>query len=336
VRRIREVFGVDQLVLIGDRGLISHKQIAELQDDQSLHWITALRTVTIRKLRGDGALQMGLFDERNLVEFTHPAYPGERLIACRNAALARLRAAKRQSLLEATARELQRVQESIQSGRLRGRANIGMRVGRVINKYKVAKHFRVRIAERSFAFEVATDRVEAEAELDGIYVVRTSLPRQQMTADETVRSYKRLTNVERAFRSFKTIDLKVRPIHHRLEDRVRAHIFLCMLAYYVQWHLFEAWRPLLLADEDQRAKGSRDPVAPAERSPEALRKIAAHRLEDGSEAHSFRTLLTELSTIVRNHCRRRGAPETEPVITMTTLPNPTQRRALDLAAGIHV
>ncbi len=223
-------------------------------------------------------LQLGLFDERNLMELAHPDYPGERLVACRNPELAKLRAHKRRALLEATQKELGKVRASVEAGRLKGKDKIGVRVGRVVNKYKVAKHFELTIEERRFDFKVLEEQVAAEAALDGIYVIRTSVPKKRMSAADAVRNYKALANVERAFRALKTVDLKVRPIHHRLENRVRAHIFLCMLAYYIEWHLIEAWRPLLFTDEDQAAKAKRDPVAPAERSEEALQKVLTHRV----------------------------------------------------------
>jgi len=216
---------------------------------------------------------------------------------------------------------------------LRGRAEIGSRVGRVINQYKVAKHFRVTITDATFTFAIRTDRVATEAALDGIYVIRTNVAAAKLSAAAAVRHYKALSQVERAFRSLKTIDLHVRPIHHRLADRVRSHIFLCMLAYYVEWHMREAWRPLLFADEDQRAKARRDPVAPARRSAAAEEKAVTHRLADGTMVHSFRTLLQDLSTIVRNACRVRGH-EDAPTFTVTTTPSPEQRRAFALLKRI--
>ncbi len=332
--KLREDFGLDTVVMVGDRGMISQKQVEELRDLESIEWITALKTGAMRKLLEGGALQMGLFDERNLFEFTHPDFPGERLIACRNLELARLRAHKRQSLLDSTVKELQKVRGMVARGRLQGEDKIGVRVGRVINKYKVAKHFELEIEDGRLAFSIDQHLVAAEAALDGVYVIRTSLSEDQLSADDAVRSYKLLTQVERAFRSFKTMDLNVRPIRHRLEDRVRTHIFLCMLAYYVQWHLQEAWRPLTFADEDQEAKKTRDPVAPSRRSDSALRKAHGRRLDDGTQVQSYQTLLTDLSTIVRNTCRRRDASTDEPDFPLTTTPTPTQRRALELAATI--
>jgi hypothetical protein len=270
VRKLRGEFGLEQVVLVGDRGMISHKAIGELRELEGLSWITALKSSQIRSLVEGEALQLGLFDERRLFELTHEEYPRERLIACRNPELAKLRAHKRLSLLEATQKELEKVRASVAAGRLSGKAKIGVRIGRVVNKYKVAKHFELTVEDQRFEFKILEAQVAAEAALDGIYVIRTNVPKKQMSAADAVRSYKGLCEVERAFRSLKTVDLKIRPIHHRLEDRVRAHIFLCMLAYYVEWHMREAWRELLFADEDLEAKIDRDPVAPAQRSAQAL------------------------------------------------------------------
>lgn len=338
VHKIREEFGIRSVVLVGDRGMISQKQIDQIRRLEDIDWITALKTGEIRMLWEKEALQMGLFDEHNLFELTDPEFPGERLVACRNSLLAQRRAHTRQSLLEATAREFQKVQRMVDRGRLKGAKadEIGLRVGQVVNKYKMAKHFELEIRDGSFTFCLLEEKIAAEAALDGIYVIRTSLGPERVNTDDTVRSYKLLSNVERAFRSLKTVDLEVRPIFHHLEGRVRAHIFLCMLAYYVQWHMLEAWRELLFSDEDQQAKLTRDPVAPAERSPSALHKAATHTLDDGTEVHSFRTLLKELSTIVRNVCRRKQSPDNESTFTMVTTANAKQQRALDLLEAITV
>ena len=336
VTKVKDAFGITNLVLVGDRGMITQKQINSLKDIEGVDWISALKTGGIRELLHCGALQMGLFDERNLFELTHPDFLGERLIACRNPELARMRAAKRQDLLLATIQELDKVKRMVEKGRIAGRDKIGVRVGRVINKYKMAKHLTLVIDEHRFDYEIRQGQVAAEAALDGIYVIRTSLPKERISAPDAVRSYKSLSDVERAFRCLKSIDLLVRPIRHRLEDRVRAHIFLCMLSYYVEWHMLEAWRPLLFADEDRKAKAKRDPVAPAKRSDEALRKVATHTLEDGTPAHSFRTLLEEMACIVRNICHRVGADPSEPTFLMTTTPNPRQARALALLDAIRV
>ena len=336
VEKVRKGFGIERFVLVGDRGMIAQKQIDALRKLDGIDWITALRSEAIRKLWNGGALQLGLFDERNLFELTHPDFPDERLVACRNLELAKRRAHKRTSLLEATARELEKVRRMVARGRLRGQDDIGVRVGKVINQYKVAKHFKLTIEETCFDFEIDRDKVAAEAALDGIYVLRTSLPEERMSAEDTVRSYKRLTQVERAFRSFKTMDLEIRPIHHRLEKRVRAHIFLCMLSYYVLWHMLQAWRPLLFCDEDLQAKARRDPVAPAKRSEAALRKAHCKTLDDGSEVHSFHTLLKLLSGIVRNVCRVPGAPTDAPTFHVLTTPSAKQQRAYQLLETIEM
>jgi len=323
VAKVKDAFGIKNLVLVGDRGMITQKQINSLKDIEGVDWISALKTGGIRELLHSGALQMGLFDERNLFELTHPDFPDERLIACRNPELARMRAAKRQDLLLATTQELDKVKRMVEKGRINGKDKIGVRVGRVINKYKMAKHLILVIDDECFDYEIRKDQVAAEAALDGIYVIRTSLPKERISAPDAVRSYKSLSDVERAIR-------------HRLEDRVRAHIFLCMLSYYVEWHMLEAWRPLLFADEDRKAKAKRDPVAPAKRSKAALAKVATKRLDDDTVAHSFRTMMTELSGIVRNICRRRGAEPSEPTFQMITTPNPKQARALALLDAIRV
>ena len=336
ITRVKDDFGITQFVMVGDRGMISSTAIAALRDQGGIDWITALRSASIRALVEDKTLQPDLFDERNLAEITHPDYPGERLVACRNPQLTSLRAHKRAALLQATEEDLAKIAARIAAGRLKGQDKIGVAVGRVINRYKMAKHMSVTITDTSLTFVRKTDAIAAEAALDGMYIIRTSVPAERLDAACCVRHYKSLSQVERAFRSMKTVDLKVRPIHHRLSDRVRAHIFLCMLAYYVEWHLKEAWRELLFADEDQAAKATRDPVAPAERSAEAKAKVARRHHEDGTPIHSFHTLLTELATIVRNtghaagNACRTSTEEGAPTFTVTTQPNPLQRRAMDL------
>ena len=257
-------------------------------------------------------------------------------MACRNVELGRLPAHKREALLVATQKELERIRARVEAGALAGRDKIGVRVGKVVNKYKVAKLFELAIEDSAFEFQRLAAQVAAEAALDGIYIIRTSVPKKQMDSAEAVRSYKALAQVERAFRSMKTIDLQVRPIHHRLEGRVRAHIFLCMLAYYVEWHMREVWRELLFADEDLQRKKHRDPVAAATRSAAASHKAAVRTLPDGSSVHSFRTLLAELATIVRNTCQPAAVAAAASTFQMTTLPNPTQLRALQLLQSITV
>ena len=278
--------------------------------------------------------RLDLFDERNLLELDSPDYPGERLVACRNGALAKLRALKRDDLLAATERNLDMLKARVDAGKLVGQDAIGVRVGKIINQYKVAKHFELSIADAALSWARKPDSIASEAALDGIYIVRTSVSAAQMDAPQCVRSYKSLANVERAFRSMKTIDLKERPIHHRLADRVRAHIFLCMLAYYVEWHLREAWRELMFADTEQQAKATRDPVVPAERSTSAQGKAVTHLLADATPAHSFSTLMAELSTIVRNTCRAPHAGTHAPTFEVTTTAATKQQRAMALVHAI--
>ncbi|MGH6638066.1 MAG: IS1634 family transposase [Polaromonas sp.] len=336
VQRVREDFGLAQVVMVGDRGMVSQKAIDELRQSDGMGWITALKSASIRALVEQGQLQLGLFDERNLVELDSPDYPGERLVACRNEALAKLRAHKREELLKATEASLAEIKARVQAHKLRGQDKIGVRVGTVVNKYKVAKHFELSIGEASLAWARKQEHIDAEAALDGLYIIRTSVPAAQMDAPQCVRNYKSLAHVERAFRSLKTIDLKVRPIHHRLENRVRSHIFLCMLAYYVEWHMREAWRELMFADTEQDIKTMRDPVAPAKRSASAQAKAASHTLADGSPTHSFATLMAELSTIVRNTCRTPHAGPDAPTFEVLTTAGPTHQRALALIQQIKV
>jgi hypothetical protein len=338
VEKVRDSFGIASLVMVGDRGMISNVQIEAMRKMEGVDWITALKSGAIATLANAGQLQPDLFDERNLISLTSEDYPGERLVACRNPELAKLRAAKRKELIAATERELEKVAAMVAAGRLSGRDKIGVRVGKVIGKYKVAKHFDFDIQDAAFAFSVSEARVAAEAALDGLYVIRTSVAGADMSAEAAVLNYKRLAEVERAFRTLKGVDLKVRPIRHRLEERVKAHIFLSMLAYYVQWHLAEAWKPLLFADEAPAVEGrdERDPVAPAKRSKAALAKAQNRRLADGTPTLSFRSLLTHLATIVRNTMRPKDAKPGTGTFTLTTEANPKQRQALNHAAAIAV
>jgi ribosome-associated translation inhibitor RaiA len=335
VEKVRENFGVASLIMVGDRGMISNVQIEAMRAMAGVDWITALKSGAIAKLANGGQLQPDLFDERNVLSFTSEDYPGERLVACRNPELAKLRAAKRKDLLTATERELQKVAGMVASGKLLGRDKIGIRAGKVIGKYKTAKHFDLDIQDAAFSFSVNEQRVAAEAALDGLYVIRTSAAEADMSAEAAVLNYKRLAEVERAFRTLKGVDLQVRPIRHRLESRVKAHIFLSMLAYYVQWHLAEAWKPLLFADEAPPDEArERNPVAPATRSAAALAKAQTRRLAGGTPALSFRGLLTHLAAIVRNTIRAKDAKPGMGTFTLTTEANPKQRQALDLAAAI--
>ena len=334
VTRLREEFGIKRMVMVGDRGMISQKAIDAMSKDADVAWITALRSSAIRTLVEQGHVQQDLFDERNLAEISSPDFPGERLVACRNPELAKLRGHTRDDLLAATEKSLEKIKVRVQAAKLVGQDKIGLAVGKVVNQYKVAKHFELLIADDSFTFTRKTDSIAAEAALDGLYIIRTSVKAERMDAPTCVRTYKSLAQVERAFRSIKTMDLKVRPIHHHLEGRVRAHIFLCMLAYYVEWHMRDVWRELMFTDEDQAPKLTRDPVAPAKRSDAAMRKVLGRTLEDGSSAHSFQTLMAQLQTIVRNTCCTQKSADDAPTFELVTLPTEKQKRALELIGQI--
>lgn len=337
VDKLQSDFALKEVILVGDRGMISQKQVDALGEREAgVQWITALKSGAIRKLLDAGAIQMDLFDERNLAEVVHEDFPGERLIVCRNPQLAKLRTHKRRELLAATVDELAVVQRMVAAGRLKDKEKIGVRVGRVLNKYKMAKHFILHIDTEHFAFEIDEPQVAKEAALDGLYVIRTSVPAERLSDESAVRHYKDLSQVEAAFRRLKSNDLQIRPIYHYSEKRVRAHLFLCMLAYYVQWHMSEAWRGLLFADEDLQRRAERDPVAPATRSPGAQEKIASKCLPDASPAHSFRTLLNELTTLVRNTCRQKTADAHGASFQLDTRPNAKQQEALRLIDAIRL
>lgn len=336
VTRLREEFGIKRMVMVGDRGMISQKAIDEMSKDTDVAWITALRSSSIRTLVEQHHLQQGLFDERNLLEISSPDFPGERLVACRNPELAKLRVHTRNELLLATEQNLEKIKVRVDAARLVGKDKIGVAVGKVVNQYKVAKHFELAITDDAFSFARLADNIAAEAALDGLYIIRTSVKAERMDAPTCVRTYKSLAQVERAFRSIKTMDLKVRPIHHHLENRVRAHIFLCMLAYYVEWHMRQAWRELMFADEDQAAKLARDPVAPAKRSDAAMKKVLSLSLEDGSPTHSFQTLMVQLQTIVRNTCRTPKSAADAPSFQITTTPSDKQKKALELIGQLKM
>ncbi len=303
----------------------------DLKPTEGIDWITAVRAPSIQQLVESGSLQMGLFDEKDLAEILDPAYPGERLIACKNPILAEERARKREDLLKATEKELAQIAAATQKAKrpLRGESAIGLRVGRVLGRFKMSKHFRIRIEDSGFHYERDQKRIAEESALDGIYVIRTSLPLEKLSSSDTVRCYKRLSSVERAFRSTKTVDLKIRPVHHRLEKRVRAHVLLCMLAYYVEWHMRRDLAPILFDDEQPIPKAS--PVAPAERSTPAQQKAHSKRTADQLPVQSFQSLLGDLATIVKNRIRPRTTADT--AFDMITTPTPLQQRALEL---LHV
>ena len=327
VETVRTKFNLAEVVMVGDRGMITSARIEAIKDLGGLGWITSLRAPAIAALLDSGSLQLSLFDQANLAQISHPDYPGERLIACRNPALAAERARKRDELLDATEKLLAPIKDAVEAGRLVGADKIGVRVGRALNRYKMAKHFNLDIAERHFAYTPKADQIAAEAALDGIYVIRTSVAAERLDAAGAVEAYKELANVERDFWSMKAIDLDLRPTYHHLEDRVRAHVLICMLAGYLIWHLRRAWAPLCFTDETppQRA----DPVAPAAVSAAAATKASTQRSVDGDAVHHFASLLHHLATLTRNTIVFTGGHHIDKLAT----PTPTQRRAFELLAA---
>ena len=322
---VRERFGLSDVVMVGDRGMITTARIAALREVGGLGWITALRAPAIAELAEAGTLQMSLFDQAHLAEITHPKYPGERLVACRNPALATERARKRHELLAATEALLEPVAAAVTAGRLAGADKIGVRVGKVVNRHKMAKHFTLTITDTSFSFTRKTDQIAAEAALDGIYVIRASAEHTAaLGVPDIVEAYKDLAHVEADFRSLKTIDLDLRPIRHWTEPRVRAHVFICLLASYLVWHLRRAWAPLCFTDEHPPQR--HDPVAPARRSTTALAKASRQRTPDGATIHSLATLFDELATLTRNTIVFAGDIR----VDQLTVATPTHRRAFEL------
>jgi hypothetical protein len=333
VKKLRERFGLQRVVLVGDRGMITSARIEQdLKQAPGLEWITALRGPAIRKLVETGVLDVSLFDERDLAEVSSPDYPGERLIVCRNPLLATDRKRKREELLRATERELAKVAAATQrvAHPLCGKDRIGLRVGRVLGRFKVGKHFKLTITEERFAYHRNPITIAEEAALDGIYVIRTSVATQALSPEDTVLSYKRLAQVERAFRSIKTVDLKLRPIHHHLADRVRAHVLICSLAYYVEWHMRRALAPMLFDDDDRpaAARQRRSAVAKAQRSAKAERKARTKLTAERAPVHSFQTLLADLATLAKNRLQPKDNSAT--AFEMITTPTPLQQRAFDL------
>jgi transposase len=332
VEKLKGRFGLKRVVLVGDRGMLTQTQIEVLKTHPGIGWISALRSEKVRQLVDSGALQLSLFDEQNLAEIASRDFPGERLTACFNPLLAEERRRKRDELLAATQAALAKIRAEV---RRRTRtplsaAQIGQKVGRVINRHKMGKHFEVTIEDGAFSYRRREQAIAREAQLDGLYVIRTSEAQEQLSAEQAVRSYKNLARVERAFRTLKGMDLRIRPIHHRNEDRVRAHIFLCLLAYYVEWHLRQAWAELLFDDETlPRERLHRDPVAAAKPSKAAQKKKSQRRTEEGLPIHSFSTLMAELGTRCRHRCRLKADPDT-PSIEQDTEPTPLQARALGL------
>jgi len=338
VETLKGRFGLERVVLVGDRGMLTQTQIEVLKTHPGIGWISALRSEKVRQLADEKHLQLSLFDEKNLAEIRSEAFPDERLVACFNPLLAEERRRKRDELLAATETLLAKIRAQVERRTKTplSAAEIGQKVGKVINRHKMGKHFEVSIADGQFSFTRRAEAIEREAELDGLYVIRTSEPRASLSAEDTVRSYKNLAQVERVFRTLKGMDLRIRPIHHRGEERVRAHIFLCLLAYYVEWHMRQALAPLLFDDEtlpDERKR--RDPVAPAEPTALAKKKKTGRVTEDGLPIHSFATLMAELGTRCRHRCRLKSDPES-PAFFQDTQPTPLQTRALDLIRSFPV
>jgi hypothetical protein len=332
VETLRERFGLERVVLVGDRGMLTETQIERLRAHPQLGWISALRTSAIRKLVHSGELQLSLFDQQNLAEIRSDEFPGERLVVCFNPLLAEDRRRTREELLLATEKELEKIRRAV-SRRTKApltKDEIALRVGRVIHRFKVAKHYRLTLEDGRFHWQRDEAGIAHEKALDGIYVIRTSEPAERLSSDDTVRTYKRLALVERLFRTLKGIDLLIRPIFHRLPPRVRAHIFLCLLAYYVEWHMRKAWAPLLFDDEElDNRRPRRDPVAPAEPSPSAKRKKRERTTDDGLPVHSFQTLLADLATYSRTVCRTKIGKHSATTVQYPDL-SPLQARAFQL------
>ncbi len=342
VEKLQERFGLSRVVMVGDRGMLTQPQIDKLKQHPGFGWITALTSTAIRELVAQGALQLSLLDQKNLAEITSPDYPGERLMVCHNPLLEQERKRKREALLEATEKGLEKIRKEVARRKKKPlkAEEIGVKVGKVLGRYKVGKHFDYQIGESRFAWSRRPESIEQEAKLDGIYVLRTSEPAERLSAEDTVRSYKRLAEVERAFRCLKGIDLLVRPIRHRTEDRVPAHIFLCVLAYYVEWHLRWAWAPLLFEDEERREERKRrDPILPAKPSASVQRKKRSHQTVEGLPVHSFEGLLSDLASRARvTYALKSGKSEEKSHLTFQQVPEPTpvQARAYELVRTFSV
>jgi transposase len=332
VQKLKQRFSLEHVVLVGDRGMITAARIHEDLQPAGLDWITALRAPHIQELADGGPLQLSLFDDRDLAEIASPDYPGERLIVCRNPLLAAERSRKRTELLEATERDLDRLKQAVERQRmpLQGKAEIGFKAGALLNQRKMAKHYELTITDTRFTWQRKQDAIAAEARLDGFYVIRTNLPATRLTAEETVGAYKSLSQVERAFRCLKTVDLHIRPIFHWTAPRVRAHVLLCMLAYYVEFHMRQLLAPILFDDHDRAAAAAERTsiVAPAKRSPAAKRKVASRRTDDGWPVHSFHSLLGDLATLCLNKVSLPSNPKYR--FDLPTTPTPLQARAFQL------
>ena len=335
ISKLKDRFRLSRVCLVGDRGMLTNARIRDEVRPAQLDWISALRAPQIKTLVEDGALQLSLFDQQDLLEITSPEFPGERLVCCHNPALAEKRARKRGELLAATEKELTPIAAATRRATrpLRGKDNIALRVGKVLDHDKMAKHFTIEITDESFTFTRNTEAIAVEAALDGIYVLRTSLPEHTLTQHDVVARYNNLADVERFFRTLNT-ELDVRPIRHRLADRVRAHLFLRMLSYYLSWHMKQALAPILFVDNDRPAAAAKraNPVAAAQRSDTALTKAARKRTHDDTPVHSFTSLLADLATICANHIQ---PTHDIPAFTMTTTPTPLQRRAFQLLDVSH-
>jgi len=340
VQKLRERFGLERVVMVGDRGMLTSARIDENHRPEGIDWISALRAPQIRKLTEEGTLQLSLFDTRDLAEISSPDFPQERLVACLNPLLREERRRKRDEMLIATEKKLELIRTAVYRAKraLRGKEKIGVRIGLALARSKMGKHFSVQFTDDSFHFERKQDNIAQEAALDGIYVIRTSLPKRELDAESVVRAYKELANVERAFRSIKTFDLKVRPVYHYSADRVRSHIFLCMLAYYVEWHMREALAPVLFGEEDPDAAAlqRQSIVAPAKASPAAENKARTQYTADGAPVHSFRTLMSDLSTVALNFVRT-GNSQDSATFTVITTPTPLQQNVLSrLGVGLNL
>ncbi|MCA1680801.1 MAG: IS1634 family transposase, partial [Actinobacteria bacterium] len=331
VTKLKHRFALKTVIIVADRGIVTKANLQLMADSEDVGWITALKAPQIKKLAGGGQLQLSLFDHTNLAEITAHDYPGERLVVCRNPLVAAERARKREDLLQATERGLAEIAGRVARGTLQGADQIGLAVGPALKRYRVKKHFDVQISDTSFTYQRKSEQIAAEARLDGIYILRTNLDADKLPSHDVVRAYKGLEQVERAFGTFKGPELQIRPIHHRLEDRVRAHVLLCTLAYYLTWHLKAAWAPLLFADEHPPIAA--DPVAKATRSSHAQHKAQTKRTSDDHPCHSYNTLLAELATLTRNTIR---PTTTTATFHKHTQPTPLQARALKLAATAPV
>ena len=331
VVKTKQRFGLDNLILVGDRGMLTQTQIDKLKGYPGIAWISALRSHAIKKLVDAGYIQMSIFDETNIAQIESPDFPGERLVVCFNPLLAQERKRKREDLLVSTEKLLSKLQSQVarRTKTPLGKAEIARKLGAIVNRYKMAKHFHLTIEDNLFSFSRRKDTIDKEASLDGIYVVRTNVPEEELSAADAVRGYKNLSVVERVFRTIKGIEILVRPIFHHLEDHVRAHIFICTLAYYVEWHMRKALAPMLFDDEElDTLRKTRHPIKPAESSRSARKKKSAKHTGDGLPVHSFKTLLAELATLSRNKCRIKNT--TDHCFTQLTIPTPIQQKAFAL------